>query len=278
MCMTIILTMNVQMKDIPMDDFIIYALAAGIGLSLITSPLGCFIVWGRMAFFGETLAHSALTGVALGLLFDHTIFIGILGVPILIALLLGLLTSQKALTTDTWLAVIANGTLAVGLIALTFVNDKPLDLNSYLFGDILAVNEMDLGLIFASSILILILLFWIWRPLLSLIINEELAAVEGFPLLKLRMCFMILIAITVGIALKILGALLVTAMLIIPAAAARQLAKTPLQMVIFATFVSIFSVIAGFYGSLTFDIPTSASIVLASLLTFVASWVLPRQS
>jgi len=261
-----------------MDEFMVYALAAGIGISLITGPLGCFIVWRRMAFFGETLSHSALTGVALGLLFDQAVFIGILGIPILIALLLGLLASQKSLTTDTWLAVISNGTLAIGLVALTFVDGRPLELNSYLFGDILAVSEIDLGIIFAGSILILSILLYIWRPLLSLTIHEELAAVEGQSLLKIRITFMLLIAVTVGIALKILGALLLTAMLIIPAAAARQLSKTPEQMAVIATVISILAVIAGFYGSLTFDTPTSASIVLASLVAFIGSWIAPRQN
>jgi zinc transport system permease protein len=259
-----------------MDEFMVYALAAGIGISLITGPLGCFIVWRRMAFFGETLSHSALTGVALGLLFDQAVFIGILGIPILIALLLGLLASQKSLTTDTWLAVISNGTLAIGLVALTFVDGRPLELNSYLFGDILAVSVIDLGIIFAGSILILSILLYIWRPLLALTIHEELAAVEGQSLLKIRLTFMLLIAVTVGIALKILGALLLTAMLIIPAAAARQLSKTPEQMAVIATVISILAVVAGFYGSLTFDTPTSASIVLASLVAFIGSWIAPR--
>ncbi|MBL0941208.1 MAG: metal ABC transporter permease [Alphaproteobacteria bacterium] len=260
-----------------MDDFIIYALMAGIGISLITGPLGCFIVWRRMAFFGETLSHSALTGVALGLLFDHAVYMGILGVSILIALLLALFTSQKSLTTDAWLAVISNGTLSMGLIALTFVNSKPIELNGYLFGDILAVSEKDIGIIFASSILILSILFYIWRPLLSLTIHEELAAVEGQSILKIRVLFMLLIAFTVAIALKILGALLLTAMLIIPAAAARQLSKTPEQMAMIAIAISIFSVILGFYGSLVFDVPTSASIVLTSLIAFIGSWIVPRK-
>lgn len=260
------------------NDFIIYALAAGIGVSLITGPLGAFIVWRRMAFFGETLSHSALTGVALGLMLDHHLLIGILGIPILISLLLAALSTRKSLTTDTWLAVISHGTLAVGLVALAFVDSKPLELNSYLFGDILAVNETDLMIIVAGSVISLSVLFYIWRPLLAMTINEELAAVEGISLMKTRMIFMLLIAVTVGVALKILGALLLTAMLIIPAATARQLSKTPEQMALFAVGISIVSVIIGVYGSLAFDTPTSASIVLASLLAFTASWALPKQS
>lgn len=259
-------------------DFIIYALVAGIGISFITGPLGTFIVWRRMAFFGETLSHSVLTGVALGLMLNNHLWIGILGVPLVIALLFAKMTTNKYLTTDTWLAVISHGMLAIGLVALAFISNKPLELNSYLFGDILAINENDLLIIYTGVFVILGFLFYIWSPLLAMTINEELAAVEGVALTKIRIIFMLLVAITVGVSIKITGTLMLTAMLVIPPATARQISQTPEQMAFFATAISIFSVVMGIYGSLVLDTPTSASIVLTSLLAFIASLCISKQN
>ena len=258
-----------------MDEFFLRALAGGIGVALLAGPLGSFIVWRRMAFFGDTLAHSALLGVALGFLLGIDLTIGIFGVCIVVALLLLAWQRQQRIAGDTLLGILSHTSLSLGLVTVAFMSTLRIDLMGYLFGDVLAVSWRDVATIYLGGAVVMGLILWLWRPLLSLTVHEELARVEGVPVERVKIGFVLLMALTVAIAMKIVGMLLITSLLIIPAAAARSLARTPEQMAVIASAIGVVSVIAGLHGSLHFDLPSGPAIVATAAGFFVVSLLAP---
>lgn len=258
------------------DDFFFRAMLAGIGIALITGPVGCFIVWRRMAYFGDTMAHSALLGVGLAMLFDLNIMISVFIIALTIAMLLLVLQRRNTLSADSLLGILSHATLAFGLVLVGFMTWVRFDLMSLLFGDILAVSISDLAAIYIGGALILAVLARIWRPLLAATISEDIAQAEGLQPELYRTVFMILLAILIAIAMKIVGILLITALLIIPAATARRFAVSPELMAIYAAIIGAFSVIAGLFGSLNYDTPSGPSVVVASVIFFAIS-LLPWQ-
>lgn len=249
--------------DIPMiDDFLLRAGLAGIGIALLTAPLGCFVVWQRLAMFGNSIAHCGLLGVALGIFLSINLTIGIIFVSLALAALLIVMQRQKLLPQDTLLGILAHAALAAGFIAATLLSGARLDLMGYLFGDILALSTGDLWWILAGLVSVSAVMIKLWRPLLSVSVHEEMAAAEGVPVAAVQAIFMLLIAFTVALSIKLVGILLITALLIIPAAAARPFVSTPEQMMIGAAIVSIISILAGLTLSLELDTPAGPSIVL----------------
>ena len=259
-----------------MDDFLVRALLAGLGVALISGPLGAFVVWRRMAFFGATLAHSALLGVALGLLLDWHPTLGVVALCLIVSLVLAGLRSRSRLADDTLLGILAHGTLALGLVAVAFLETVRFDLMGYLFGDILAVTAVDLAWIYGGGIAVLATLIAIWRPLLAITVHEELAQAEGVPVARINLLFMLLMALVVAVAMKIVGVLLVVALLIIPAAAARGFSRTPEQMAAIAALIGAVAVVGGLAGSYGFDTPAGPTIVLVALALFGLSAARPR--
>lgn len=263
------------------DTFILYALAAGIALALVAGPLGSVVVWRRMAYFGDTLAHAALLGVALAVAVEQLPMAGVVLIGILIAVVLFWLEKQRDLSTDTLLGILSHSALALGLIVLSVIQSQGFNINlmSYLFGDLLAVNQSDLLLMYGSALFILLVFSQLLSPLISISVNEELARVDGVAVERVRFIFMILLALVIAVALKVVGILLITALLIIPAATARLFSKSPKQMVVFSILISALAVVLGLYASLGFDIPTGPAIVVsASGLFFVARVVLTGKS
>lgn len=254
-----------------MDDFFIRALLAGIGVALLTGPMGCFIVWRRMAYFGDTIAHGGLMGVALGLVASVNITIAVVFMALILSAMLVGLEKRRLFATDTLLGILSHTALSAGLVIVSLITWIKLDLMAFLFGDILAVSRVDLAWIYGGGAICLGVLYWIWRPLLTISINEEIAAAEGVPVDKVRYVFMVLIAFVVAIAMKIVGVLLITSLLIIPAAAARAFARTPERMAILAAVAGAVSVALGLGASLQFDTPSGPSIVLAASTVFVVS-------
>lgn len=259
-----------------MDDFLLRALAAGLGLTLISGPLGVFVVWQRMAYFGDTLAHSALLGIALGLVLDVNPALSVLLLALALAVILIILQRGSRLTTDTLLGILAHGALAIGLVAISFQDDVQLDVQAYLFGDILAVNNQDLVMVGAAALGGLLLLASIWRNLLNLSVHQDLAEVDGVPVIRTRLLFMLLVAMLIAVAMKIVGVLLITALLIIPAAVARPFSANPEQMALFAAAAGAVSVCGGLYGSWTWDTPAGPSIVTTATLLFALSLLFRR--
>jgi len=258
-----------------LEDFFTRALLAGIGLSLVTGPLGCFIVWRRMAYFGDTMAHSALLGVALSFLFEINLTLGVFVVAAAVAGALLLLQRRNALSTDALLGILSHSTLAIGLVMVAFMSWIRVDLMGFLFGDILAVSTGDIAVIYAGGAVILALLIGMWRPLLAATVNAELAEAEGMRPEATRIVLMLLLASVIAIAMKIVGVLLITSLLIIPAATARRLSTTPEQMAAISAGVGALAVAGGLFGSLRFDTPSGPSIVVAALCLFLISIALP---
>ncbi|MEN5278642.1 zinc ABC transporter permease subunit ZnuB [Brucella sp. TWI432] len=254
-----------------LDDFFTRALIAGVGLALTTGPLGCFIVWRRMAYFGDTMAHSALLGVALALILDINLMIGVFAVAVAISAIMLLLQKKHSLSADSLLGILSHATLSLGLVIVAFMTWVRVDLLSFLFGDLLAVSRLDIAFIYGGGILVLALLAWLWRPLLAATVSEDIARAEGLNPALSRVIFMLLLAIVIAISMKIVGILLITSLLIIPAATARKFAATPEQMAIIASLIGAFGVIGGLYGSVEFDTPSGPSIVVATLAIFILS-------
>lgn len=259
-----------------MADFFINALCAGLALALVAGPLGSFVVWRRMAYFGDTLSHAALLGIALGLMLDVNPTFAVTVGCVLLAILLVTLQSRQPLASDTLLGILAHSTLSLGLVALSFMRDVRIDLMGYLFGDLLTVSSVDLAWILAGSAIVLLLLALLWRPLLAISVHEELARVEGLPVAALRLGLMLLIAIVIAVAMKIVGVLLITSLLIIPAATAQRHARTPEQMALGASLLGMLSVCSGLSLSWLQDTPAGPSIVVSAACLFLLSFALPR--
>ena len=258
-----------------MDDFLLRALLAGLGVALVAGPLGCFVVWRQMAYFGAALAHAALLGVALGLLFDLDPNLGVLAVSLVVAVLLVALGRQPRLASDTLLGILAHGTLAMGLVALAFVEDTRVDLMAYLFGDVLATSMTDLLWIYGGGVLVLAALAILWRRLLFLTVHEELARSSGVRAGQTRLAFMLLIALVTAVAMKIVGVLLIVSLLIVPAATARRFATSPESMAALAAAAGCLAVAGGLGGALGLDAPAGPAIVVAATLLFFLSLLAP---
>lgn len=253
------------------DDFLILGLLGGVGLAMVTGPLGCFVVWRRMAYFGDSVAHSALLGVALGFLLSVNLTLGIAATCVFFALSIVALQEQHRIATDTLLGIVSHTSLSIGLIAISLMETVRVDLMGYLFGDILAVTPQDLIMIYGGGLVALIVLVALWRDLLAVTVHEELARAEGVSALRTRLIFTLLLAVVIAISMKIMGILLITSMLIIPAATARRFARTPEGMAILACGIGALSVVLGLIGSLRWDTPTGPSVVVAAFVLFLAS-------
>ena len=260
-----------------MPDFVFRALIAGLFIAAVAGPLGSFVVWRRMSYFGDTLAHSALLGIALAILFDIQLQLAIISSCLVFALLLIGLQRNKSLSTDTLLGILAHSTLAFGLLILSFSDRVQINLNAYLFGDLLTVSPLDLSWIIACTSLVAVVLYFFWNQFLTLTVHEELAKVEGVAVERLHVLLVILIALLIAVAMKILGVLLITSLLIIPPAAARRLAQNPEQMAIGASVIGCLSVVSDLLLSYYWDTPAGPSIVAAACIYFLLLYLSPAR-
>jgi zinc transport system permease protein len=251
-----------------LDDFFIRALIAGIGIALVTGPIGCFIIWRRLSFFGDTLSHSALLGVTIGFFFDINVAFSVFLISSAIALILLKLQKTTKLPGDALLGLLAHSSLAVGLVVISFLSSIRFDIMGLLFGDILAVNEIDLLIIWVGGALILFILKIIWKPLFASTVNNELAEAEGMNPERANAIFTILLAAIIAISIKIVGLLLITGMLIMPAAMSRNVSNNPQQMVKLSVVGGLLSVLIGLFSSLQFNSPSGPSIITAALVLF----------
>lgn len=261
-----------------LDDFMIRATLAGVGVALAAAPLGCFVVWRRMAYFGDTLAHSALLGVAFALYFDSNVGLTVLLVCVFIALCLVALQRQKNLASDTLLGILAHSSLALGMVLIALMNGINIDLMSYLFGDILAISRAGAWSIFLLVVVLGTLLRLFWQPLLMTTLDEDLAHVEGYPVFALRLLLMIMVALVIAVAMKIIGILLLTSLLIIPAAAARCRCESPEHMACYAALLGASAVVLGLMASLWWDLPSGPAIVLAESILFLGHLLLSKNN
>ncbi len=254
-----------------LDDFIIRAMIGGIGVAIAAGPLGSFVVWKRMAFFGDAISHSALLGVALGYILGINHIIGVVILAVLFSFFVAHLQKQRSYSSDTLLGIMAHSALAIGLVTVSFIDNVQVDLMSFLFGDILATDMKDILFIYTGVIISMGVLASMWRPLLLSTLNQDLAKVEGVNVDLVRFKFMLLISLLVALSIKIVGILLVTSLLIIPAATARRFSQTPEGMAIKASFIGSLAVIMGLLASLQWDTPSGPSIVVSALVLFICS-------
>jgi zinc transport system permease protein len=243
-----------------LDDFLTRAALAGVGTAVATGPLGCFVVWRRMAYFGDATAHAAVLGVALALALALPVQAGTLAVALAMAVTVAALASRGH-AMDTVLGVLAHSALAFGLVAVSFLPGVRVDLSAYLFGDILAVSAADLGMVWAGAVAVVALLAWRWQPLLTATLSEDLAQAAGIDPRRERLVLVVALALVVAVAIKVVGALLIAAMLIVPAATARTLARSPEVMAVAAVLVGAVAAAGGLAASLVLDTPTGPSIV-----------------
>ena len=253
-----------------MPDFMVYALIAGLFIATVAGPLGCFVVWRRMSYFGDTLAHSSLLGVALAILFSINLQLAILTSCAVFAGVLLLLERRQMLATDTLLGIIAHSTLAFGLLVLSLSDMVQVNLMAFLFGDLLTVTASDLIWIIGSCVLTAGLLFYFWDQFLALTVHRELAQIEGIAVDRLYALLVLLIALLIAVAMKIVGVLLITSLLIIPAAAARPLSRTPEGMALVAAGIGSVSALVGLRAAYILDTPAGPSIVCVAALIFAA--------
>ena len=253
------------------DDFIVRAFAAGIGLALITGPLGCFIVWRRLSYFGDTIAHSALLGVVIAYALNFNLIIAVFVVSCVLALSLLFLQRRTNLPDDALLGLLAHSVLAIGLVLLGILSFIRIDLMGLLFGDILSVNFTDLLFVWIGGGIVLVVLILIWRPLFAGTVNLELAKAEGLNPDLANAIFTLLIASVIAISIKIVGILLITGLLIIPAASSRNLSSSPIQMAILSSIIGVTSVVLGIQTSMIWNTPTGPTILTITLGVFITT-------
>ena len=251
------------------DDFFYRALLVGVGVAIIAGPLGCFVIWRRLSYFGDTLSHAALLGVALAFLVEINFTISVFIVSSIVALFLIYLRAKTSLPSDALLGLLAHSVLALGIVVLGFMTWVRIDLLSLLFGDILAVSMYDIWLVFLGGSLVLVILVTIWRPLFADTVSHDLATAEGMNPQRARVIFTLLLALVISISIKVVGVLLITGLLIIPAATARNIASGPVQMAIISTVVGIIAVVCGLFSSLKWDTSSGPTIIAAALVLFV---------
>ncbi len=250
-----------------LDDFLIRAMLAGLGVALAAAPLGCFVVWRRMAYFGDATAHASILGVALALAFGISVFAGALVVALIMAAAVSSL-SGRGMAMDTLLGVMAHSALAFGLVAVSFLQGVRIDLMGYLFGDILAVSKTDLAVIWGGAVAVVALLAWRWQALLTTTLSPDLAQAGGINPRAEQLGLTLALAVVVAVAIKVVGVLLIAAMLIVPAAAARPLAATPERMALIAVGLAALSALGGVQGSFVLDTPTGPTIVCVAAVIF----------
>ena len=258
-----------------LDDFFVRALLVSVGIGCVAGPLGCFLLWRRMAYFGDTMAHSALLGIALGTILGSSPVFGVFAIVLVTALSLLFLQRVVRLASDTLLGLLSHSTLALGVVILALSGSTyGHGLLSYLFGDVLAVTRIDLVMVWAGGLVCLAMLAYIWRPLVALTVHEDLARAEGSPVERCQIIYMVLVAGAVAAGMKVVGVLLIVALLIIPAAAAQALSRTPEQMAVLAAVIGMISSSGGLFGSLALDTPSGPSIVVMATILFLISLVI----
>jgi zinc transport system permease protein len=264
--------------SILLEPFFQRALLAGLGIALVAGPLGCFIVWRRMAYFGETLAHAGLLGVGFGLLFNINITLGAVASAVLLAIILLALKRQRQIAVDTLLGILSHTALALGLITVGLVTGAVSGHLDILFGDVLTVSKADVLTVWTGALAVLGIIIYLWRDLIAISVHEDLAKAEGVNVPWVELVFMLTMAAMTAFAMKIVGLLLITALTVIPAAAARRIAKTPEAMAVFSSLFAAIAVVAGLVMSALWGTIAGPSIVLSASFIFILTLTVSQRS
>jgi zinc transport system permease protein len=260
-----------------LDDFLVRSILAGIMMVSIAAPMGCLMVWQRLAFLSDTLGHAAVLGVGIGLLLEVNPMFGVLAVVILIVFSLSRVANFNNALSETTLAIISHTGLAGGLILLGVLPSNSVSLEAILFGDLLATTHSDLLMILVTTLILLVLLIRHWRPFVALSVSREIAQAEGISVRKEQFLMYMMIALLVAVLMKVMGVLLIAAMLVIPTTNARLLSQNPEQMVLFSAVFGVLSLAGGITSSFQFDWQTGPSIVLSATAFLVITLLITRQ-
>lgn len=253
-----------------LDDFLVRAALGALGVALAAAPLGCFVVWRRMAYFSDATSHAGILGVALALALDIPISPAVLLVALGVAFIVTQL-SERGLAADSALGVVAHGALAVGLVAVALLNNVFIDLDAFLFGDVLAVSRGDLGVIWIGAFVVWAIAAWRWTAWLLVTLNPDLAHAHGLRPAREQLMLTLSLAVVVAVAIEVVGALLIGALLIIPAAAARPWSSSPERMALGASLIGGASALGGLQGAIWLDTPAGPTMVVTATAIFLIS-------
>ncbi|WP_068651358.1 metal ABC transporter permease [Wolbachia endosymbiont of Trichogramma pretiosum] len=259
------------MLEIFTQSFFINSLIAVIMISLVTGALGSFMIWQRLSYLGDSLSHSSLLGIALALIFNISPSVSIMLIAIMFAILLSL-NFNKLYSADTILNIVTNVVLSLSLILMSFLPSGNNSIISSLFGDILMIDQSNIISIFLTSVIVTLILIFRCRYWLMISINQDLAIVEKVNVNFVRLEFLIILAIFIAISAQLIGILLIAAFLLIPAASARLISKTPMQMIVVATVFSVISGVSGLILSASFDLLTGPAIILIAAVYLIIAY------
>ena len=265
------------MFEILQLQFMQRAIIAGLLMGLTLSLLGVFVVLRRSAFFGDAVAHFAFAGVALGFLFAINPIVAAIFVSAFLALGMGYLKNHAPLQSlDTIIGIFFSGAAALGIFVIGLLKGYRADLFQFLFGDIIAISSQDVLTALIISILIIVVFVFAWKPLFKMTFNREVAQISGVKVHMYEYLFLALLAIVTAMSIKVVGIILVPALLVIPAAAAKNISRSLHQMIAYSLIVGVLSVTGGLIGSFYFNTASGATIVLASIVCFVFTFLINR--
>ena len=259
-----------------LDDFLLRSIIAGLMMVSIAAPMGCLMVWQRLAFLSDTLGHAAVMGVGLGLLIQLPPMFGVLVVVLIIVVSLSQVINFNNALSETTLAIISHTGLAAGLILLGVLPSNTVSLEAILFGDLLAVTLTDLGMILITTLVLIVLLKRHWKSFVAVSVSREIAQAEGIEVRKVQLLMYLMIALLVAVMMKVMGVLLIAAMLVIPTSSARMLSTSPERMVVFSALYGVAALGGGILSSFQFDWQTGPSIVLSATGLLLITLVMVR--
>jgi len=258
-----------------MPEFMLIALVGGLITTLMTAPVGAFMLWRRMAYFGDALAHTTLLGLAVGLWLQLPLTLSMLMIALIVAVSISLLNQRPHTSSDTLLAIAAHSSLGIGMLAIAILPEARVDLMGYLFGDLLNLTYTDIAILAVTALLVVTSILYYWRALLLNSLNSELASLSGINNQQIQLLLALLVAIVVAVSAKLVGALLMTALLITPAATSRLFSRSPQSMIMGAILIGQLGVVGGLAISWFFDLPVAPSIVSLLFTFFILSRLIP---
>ena len=259
-----------------LDDFLVRSVIAGLIMVVIAAPMGCLMVWQRLAFLSDTLGHAAVMGVGLGLLLEVTPVFGVLAVALLIVFSLNRVNSFNSALSETTLAIISHTGLAGGIILVGLLPAQSVNLEAILFGDLLATTSADLTRLLITTVVLLLLLLHHWRSFVAVSVSREIAQAEGIEVRKVQFLMYIMIALLVAVMMKVMGVLLIAAMLVIPTTSARLFSRSPEQMVAVSALYGLGALVGGISSSFQFDWQTGPAIVVSATMLLLVTLAITR--
>lgn len=264
------------MLDIFQYSFVIRGLEAGIIIAIIAPFIGIFLVLRRYSLIADTLSHVSLAGVAIGLLLKINPIITAIGSSVLSSFVIEKLRISKKIYGESALAIFLSGSLALAIVLISLAHGFSIDLFNYLFGSIVTVKQSDVFIIGLLGAMVILLLLAFYKELVFISFDEDAAQVAGIPTRSINILLITLAALTVSLAIPIIGILLISALIVIPVITALQFKKSFKETILMAEGISLFSVICGIFTSFYLNLSTGGTIVLITIAVFIFSLLVNR--